>query len=119
MSKWKLFFIVSGIVVGVLVIGALVMLKWDYRRDGVTVTIKNKSGFVVDTLVLQHGNGEIRYYNFYDDDEIELCYPSSGESSYQIIALLNDTILQTRGMYAESGYSTTETIFSDTIISSY
>lgn len=119
MSKLKLFFIVSGIVVGVLVIGAFALLKLDYRKDGVTVTIKNESGFVIDTLVLQHGNGEIRYYNFYDDDKLELCYPSSGESSYQIVALLNDTILQTRGMYAESGYSTTETIFPDTIISAY
>lgn len=115
MSKRKWFFIVPGIVLGVLVI-----LWSNYRRNSVCVSIKNESGFAVDSLVLRYDDGEIKYNGLQVNDETDIRFKNSGEDSYHVIAILrNGTVLETNGMYVESGYSTTETIYPDTIISAY
>jgi hypothetical protein len=85
-------------------------------NEYVRVTVLNKSGQKIKTLILKHERGSIEMKDLSDRESVILIFKNIGENSYRIIAKLdNDSIVSSRGEYIESGYRRTETIFCDSI----
>jgi flagellar hook assembly protein FlgD len=107
-----------GIVVG-LFAGYFITIKFlteSIPKGYVCVTVENKSGQNIKTLILKHESGSIEMKNLSDKADVNLIFKNVGENSYRIIAKFdNDSTVSSKGNYVEAGYRTTEIIFADCV----
>jgi flagellar hook assembly protein FlgD len=107
-----------GIVIG-LFAGYFITIKFlteSIPKDYVRVTVENRSGQSIKTLILKHESGSIEMKNLSDKADVNLIFKNVGENSYHIIAKFdNDSTVSSKGNYVEAGYRATEIIFADCV----
>jgi hypothetical protein len=85
-------------------------------KDYVCVTVYNKSGQKIKSLVLKHEKGTLEMKDFPDNETTKFIFKNKGENSFQVFATLeNDSTLITSKEYIESGYRIAEIIYEEHI----
>ena len=114
--------IIKGLFIGIIVglfVGYFItknFLAESIPNGYVRVTVNNKSGHSIKTLILKHESGNIEMKNLSDKEIVNMIFKNGGENSYRIIATLdNDSTISSKGEYVEAGYRTTEIISTDEI----
>ncbi|MCY1047191.1 hypothetical protein OV208_38165 [Corallococcus sp. bb12-1] len=88
-------------------------------RPRVEVRVENHTGQDVQEVRLEHANGEVVHRLLLKGESLALSYVSRGDSSYKLIAILEDGRRLTGGAgYIEGGARTREVLEPERVVSS-
>ena len=90
--------------------------------EGVRIQIVNKSGQRAQKMILTVPPLQTRIIDRIIENNAGICiaYKAAGESTYRLLVILeNGDTIKSQGSYAEGGYTITETIRKDSIVTSY
>ncbi|GMT97234.1 hypothetical protein KH5H1_13530 [Corallococcus caeni] len=119
----RILWVLGGMVLGsalTLIAGAVLWLHdTGPTRSWIEVRVENRTGQDVRELRIEHDHGQIVHRPLGKGDTVALAYPVRGESSYSLIAVLEDG-RQLRGGagYIESGARTREVLEPERVVSS-
>ncbi|WP_404369926.1 hypothetical protein ACIHQR_08375 [Corallococcus coralloides] len=115
--------LLGGMVVGsvlTLIAGAVLWLRdTGPTRAGIEVRVENRTGQAVREVRIEHDHGQVIYRAMGKGDVVALTYPVRGESSYRLIAVLEDgRELRGGAGYIERGARTWEVLEPERVVSS-
>ncbi|MBN9683059.1 MULTISPECIES: hypothetical protein [unclassified Corallococcus] len=88
-------------------------------RAGIEVRVENRTGQAVREVRIEHDHGQVLYRAMGKGDTVALTYPVRGESSYRLIAVLEDgRELKGGAGYIERGARTREVLEPERVVSS-
>lgn len=116
---WMLGGMVLGAVLTLIAVVALWLHDTGPTRAGIEVRVENRTGQDVREVRVEHDRGQVIYRAMGKGDTVALAYPVLGESSYSLIAVLEDgRELRGGAGYIESGARTREVLEPERVVSS-
>ena len=116
---WVLGGTVLGSALTLIAGGALWLHETGPARAGIEVRVENRTGQDVRELRIEHDRGQVIYRAMGKGDTVALTYPVRGESSYSLIAVLEDgRELRGGAGYIERGARTREVLEPERVVSS-
>ncbi len=86
----------------------------------IMITITNKSGENITKIKIKHKENILEEEGIKKNKELIYYLDNTGESTYSIEATLKSgKIVNSSGVYAESGYAMSETVYKDSISTRY
>ncbi|RKH71271.1 hypothetical protein D7W81_07855 [Corallococcus aberystwythensis] len=88
-------------------------------RNLIEVRVENRTGQDVREVRIEHGHGQVLHRPLGKGNTVALAYPAVGESSYSLIAVLEDgRELRGGAGYIERGARTREVLEPERVVSS-
>ncbi|RKG65388.1 hypothetical protein D7V80_23460 [Corallococcus sp. CA054B] len=116
---WVLGGMVLGSVLTLIAGVALWLHDTGPTRAGIEVRVENRTGQDVREVRIEHDRGQVIYRAMGKGDTVALSYPVRGESSYSLIAVLEDgRELRGGAGYIERGARTREVLEPERVVSS-
>ncbi|QAT87621.1 hypothetical protein EJ065_6092 [Corallococcus coralloides] len=119
----RILWVLGGMVLGAVLTLIAGVALWLHdtgpTRAGIEVRVENRTGQDVREVRIEHGHGQVIYRAMGKGDTVALTYPVRGESSYSLVAVLEDgRELRGGAGYIERGARTREVLEPERVVSS-